>query len=799
MRTMKSNTTFLQPLTGKRFAFTLVELLVAMAITLVLMAALGKAFATIGRSMKQGRSEVTLSSKLRGISFRIRNDLRSRTVDARPPIKSASGRGYITYYEGPLTEHTWALYGADAVRRTDGGDVIASTDATFSTLSRSPTYREHSRFGDIDDYIAFTAEAPGDEWFTGKVPAFLVDDTAADPMEPRVIRSKFAEIITWASPRWAVDNNDLVTAGSTQGMPRYADENNDLIPDQVDLHQRVLLIRPDLNVQGTITGGTAIENFDTNYLRPIGGSGGPANVPTALQQIYPIGNTSGPYYSSYVDAASATNATATLQSHWLVGMAPVHHFFDLSLRRIIHPVTGEPTGYVAANSLNDLVQPHNRFAHVRYPGRYFGRGSFTNGYDYATSMPLLALAWNDSILTWNASDPRDPASAGAPSWFPTAYPFPNTINTNNNQRTPLFNGWLLPHFSLGDPSTPPASPALPESDQWLRSYLAGSDARWDRTGEDIIASNILSFDVKGFDGNAPVFLTSGLDGQPGQSGTNDDGAGASPNDIDRTVIAGAVPNAQVLTELGAVGSDDVLVRMSDIGIGPLMQTSILDARDANLYRAGTKVAPHQQMLASKGDFVDLMYPFLAGGAMEDLVSRSPAPANVPANLGAFCASDFSGYPLGSVQTAAPTPPATDAAITPLRRSGKMVHYGGGGVAFLQPCFDTWTDGYENDGFDQTDRLSGVVGSYPRRFGSVWVLYDPSATFGKQARLPLPPPPTRSAPPQSFSIDTGRFDPADPESSPPFVGDLPAISISVRVSDPATGQISEMTTVQSLID
>ncbi|MEZ6089740.1 MAG: hypothetical protein R3C05_17275 [Pirellulaceae bacterium] len=34
---------------------------------------------------------------------------------------------------------------------------------------------QDSKYGDVDDYIAFTAEAPGDSWFTGKVPAFYVD------------------------------------------------------------------------------------------------------------------------------------------------------------------------------------------------------------------------------------------------------------------------------------------------------------------------------------------------------------------------------------------------------------------------------------------------------------------------------------------------------------------------------------------------------------------------------------------------------------------------------------------------
>ena len=168
-----------------RRGFTLVELLIAMTITLLLMAGLAKTFAMIGNSIKQGRSKVTLSSKMRGISFRLRGDLRARTIDARPPASTEAGQGYFMYYEGPLTEQTFSLYGACPERTLTDGSVVypftnrddppatATSDARFFGTNAGPTYRLHSRLGDFDDYIAFTAEAPGDDWFTGKVPAYL--------------------------------------------------------------------------------------------------------------------------------------------------------------------------------------------------------------------------------------------------------------------------------------------------------------------------------------------------------------------------------------------------------------------------------------------------------------------------------------------------------------------------------------------------------------------------------------------------------------------------------------------------
>ncbi len=539
-----------------RHAFTLVELLIAMTITLMLMAALAKSFSAIGNSIKDGRSKVTLSSKLRGVSFRVRTDLRSRTVDAKPPISSQAGKGYFMCYEGPLTEHTFGLFGSEPTQTTPDGTIVRPGDALYGDLKNGPTYRRHARIGDFDDYIAFTAEAAGNDWFTGKVPAYLVDDSAADPMEPRVIRSKFAEIIIWASPKWQVDpaTNSLMTAAHPSAMPLYRDDDIDLVPDEIVLHQRTLLIRPDLNVRRTISYSNQALWFETNVLRPLVNTAtgepdiNPAKVPAALEQIYPIGipNTGSnpgppppPLYPNYAEANSATNNQLMLTSNWLVGMAPLHHFFDLSLRRIVHPSTGDPTEYVAANSLQDLVQPHNRFAHVRYPGRYMGRGNFSSTAstsDLATSMPLLALGWNDVILNWQgATDPRDtrtPPIATPPSWFPTGHPSPRTRNTASLP-SGLFNGWLLPHFELGDPNPPGSS----VGEQWQRGFLTTMDRRWDRTGEDVIASNVLAFDVRGFDRNAAVFLTGGRDGQPGVENVDDDGYGGS----DTTFVVTSLP------------------------------------------------------------------------------------------------------------------------------------------------------------------------------------------------------------------------------------------------------------------
>jgi type II secretory pathway pseudopilin PulG len=787
-------------------AFTLVELLIAMTITLLLMAALARSFGSISRSIEVGRSQVSLSGKLRGTSFRLRSDLASRTVDVKPPVSTQSGAGYFMYYEGPLTEQTFSLFGAEPTRRSTDGETEVPGNANYNDVESGPTYRRHSRFGDFDDYIAFTAEASGEEWFTGKVPAYLIEDglTGDAAMEPRVIRSKFAEIIIWAAPQWSVDpeSNDLdVAAHANGGMPLYEDVDNDLVPDRIVLHQRILLIRPDLNRRRAIPGG----NFSSNVLRPQNDSVNPFQIPPALHKIYPIGIDNplatgvdaSTLLPNYASVASLTDTPSMFACNWLTGMAPMHHFYDLSLRRVIHPQTGEPTGYVAANSLQDLVQPHNRFAHVRYPGRYFGRG--TSITDNATSMPLLALGWNDAILNWQGvDDPRGDNLTSAPAWLPTGHPSPRTLNTAgtgtvaDDSRSGLFNGWLLPHFELGDANPPGTS----GGDHWERNFLRQNfqDPRWDRSGEDVLQSNVLAFDIRVFDDNAPVFLTSGPDGAPGVAGVDDDLSAADGGTTDQTDNL----FGDARSELGAAGSDDVIVEVNDIAIYDVMGSAaagnerILHPLIASTF-AGDFIA-----LGSEGSFVDLAYPMLAGSPLRERLAASleagevSSPPNtavavnddVRDNFNLFMDSDFSMVPM-------PTPAVANS-LTPMKRSGKLVHFNTAGqICFFQPTYDTWTDSYEFDGFDQSPTINGSV-SGATQFGTTWLLNNlPTSVLPPIPRL------VAASPLQArLQVDTGRFIPEQPETEPPFPIDLSAISITVRMQD-ASGEMSQVRVVEAL--
>ncbi|MEM9644209.1 MAG: prepilin-type N-terminal cleavage/methylation domain-containing protein [Planctomycetota bacterium] len=434
--------------------FTLVEMLVAMAVTLLIMAALARSFGYVGQRVQSSRGEVNLSNQLRDIQMRMTEDLDGLTVTLDPMAPDDERQGYLVYHEGPVTDATSSLFRAFV----DGDGELKLND---------------SRYGDFDDYLAFTAVATGDNWFSGKVPRYLLDQREAasrgvsytlpnpsdSAFEPVVVRSKYAEIVYFVSPEYDVS--------SLPAAPAYVDSDGDTdfgvgnddqngIPDRMTIHRRVLLIRPDLNIQ------------------PVGG--GEARLP--IQVYQPTAPRSGPDVpfmraDDWPNATMTTvNANANRSQGWLYGMAGVHQQCDLSLRRVM-ATDGSFTAFVAANSLKSLTEPQNRFAHVRAPGGLVGGGSVI-----PSSMPILAL--DNPVALLNATT-VDGARIAPP--FSGAVVTPLTLN-----------GFIRPEFVLG----------------YDRAHFDVVGDAWglERSGEDVLTNNVLALDVRVYDQRAPVFTTS---------------------------------------------------------------------------------------------------------------------------------------------------------------------------------------------------------------------------------------------------------------------------------------------------
>ncbi|QDV67902.1 hypothetical protein Poly24_16070 [Rosistilla carotiformis] len=427
----------------KQRGFTLVEMLIAMTVTLLIMAGLAQTFSVIGTRIRETTVEVGLSTKLRGVAMQLRNDLEYRTVQ-NISFDRGQEDGYFVYYEGPVADVTTSV----AIGREDV-----------------------SKWGDFDDYIAFTAQAPPGAYFTGSVPKFIADGTGTD-MTPVTIRSEYAEIIYWIGPTY----NETGGAFSIDTIPPLPVSGTlptaVPVPNRLQLHRRVLLIRPDLN-NNTMSWGEP-------YLQ----------LPAAYQ------------------AGAWANNIAT--AGWLTGMAKIHQMCDLSVSRITQSALSGSIGWdqprteIRANSLKDLSRPENRFAHVRMPLPTTGVAKST--------LPLLAMG-NPSAL----SALPTPAASGVarantnPAW---AFGSPH-----------LLQGFLLPDFALGLKQEYQVPQTAADLTSQTTTYGYAMPAGWggDRRGEDVVLDDMLGFDVKLFDRSTALVMLPGDDGNPGNNQT---GAGS---------------------------------------------------------------------------------------------------------------------------------------------------------------------------------------------------------------------------------------------------------------------------------
>jgi len=101
-----------------RRGFTLIEVLMATALTALLMVGVVEMFAAVGDSVNASRSILELSARLRTVQSRMQMDLEGMTVTMLPPRPPEGNEGYAEFREGPTgTSHESRL--AFAARLND--------------------------------------------------------------------------------------------------------------------------------------------------------------------------------------------------------------------------------------------------------------------------------------------------------------------------------------------------------------------------------------------------------------------------------------------------------------------------------------------------------------------------------------------------------------------------------------------------------------------------------------------------------------------------------------------------------
>ena len=89
-----------------RSGMTLVEMLVAMAATLLLMSVVAQLFGVLGRTVSASTNTQEMNAALRSATRLLRQDLDGITVDPSPPVRADEDRGYLEIIEGSAKDGT---------------------------------------------------------------------------------------------------------------------------------------------------------------------------------------------------------------------------------------------------------------------------------------------------------------------------------------------------------------------------------------------------------------------------------------------------------------------------------------------------------------------------------------------------------------------------------------------------------------------------------------------------------------------------------------------------------------------
>ncbi|MDX1948075.1 MAG: prepilin-type N-terminal cleavage/methylation domain-containing protein [Pirellulaceae bacterium] len=328
-----------------RRAFTLIEMLIAMALTLILVYAIAEFYAYVGDIVKDGRAMIAVASELRGVTQRLTSDLDIVTEGGDPWIEDL--RGYIEYREGAgsdldtigngqlnISEDLDGDGNLDGAEDANGNGVLDSgedadgdgkldvnedfngngsldvgLDLNGNGINDFVENNVSTTTGDIDDVLCFTIRstfeplvAHGFDVDTSGLP--MLTPGSQDPLSlpPAPPWYGYTAEVAWWTSFEDLNGNNLWDLGEVR-----------------TLHRRQLVIRPDLNV---------VHGNDSNYTLPYF-----FRIPIA--GLVPGNPTAGTIYESL-------------------------QYCDVSLR-----FDGVRNGYMyfMANSLDDLRTRQNRFLH----------------------------------------------------------------------------------------------------------------------------------------------------------------------------------------------------------------------------------------------------------------------------------------------------------------------------------------------------------------------------------------------------------------------------------------------------
>lgn len=463
-----------QPL-APRSAFTLVEMLVAMAITLVMMAAVVTLFANVSNSVRNRRATIEMSSQIRHVRNVLQQDLLGATCPGLTWQRPESNHGYIELIEGPYREGNASIL-VDAKPNdsppknwppTPHNPEIDHTTSILPSgnlpMADSKWITDGSGLGDADDILMLTVRNEH-EPFVGRMPE-ISNGTVANfaGWQSKTVESPLAEVV-W----FAIENPGYTDATLTSDptADRFFGE-----PGMRTIYRRTLLIAPWVNPYpgDTFNDGNGTFKPEPGLVRLLPSTVGQADVDQALA------------------------ALVAFQDR-----------YDLSVRVEYDPKIQR--WKIMANTLSDLTKRENRFGHYGFrPGateRQFPYAITSAGSGYSGSSANVRFVMDPDN---GFSPPSNAAQAQANILNGSVATYSVDSANYSDPHDRRYPVRPFAHVDGPAPAIATAQAMLNDAGEVVR-VVHGPVPLWgSRRGEDVMLTDALGFDLRVFDPGAPIF------------------------------------------------------------------------------------------------------------------------------------------------------------------------------------------------------------------------------------------------------------------------------------------------------
>ena len=464
-------------LRNRRVGLTLVEMLVAMALTLLMMAAVVSIFANVSTSVTHRRATIEMSGQVRHVRGVLQRDLAGATCPGVTWQRQDSNHGYIEVIEGPHCDFDPSIW----LRDTDTNGVPDPVDSeqllldestlpssnlkilpgsdTNTTIANSKT--DGGGLGDWDDVLMLTVRNES-EPFKGRVPntASLTGTNSFGFADNNLwsaenIESTLAEVV-W----FAVENPVEVDGISTFALGE---------PGFRTIYRRALLIAPHLNYRFQIPGAAGNKITGPGVVRVLGD-----NI-------------------DRLDGDDVRQAIASLIAF--------QERYDLSVRLAWNPTLGVDGRWtIVANSLADLTKRENRYEHF---GPVFNSSR-------SRQFPFTAISAGSNIMAGDGvSLVLDPELDSALSPTPPGGEVAAEVGRAGTalKLTSLGIDYLSRPYAYVASSTnaPMTARAIRDESNRIVAFTTGlAPLGGARRGEDIMLTGALAFDLRVYDPKAPL-------------------------------------------------------------------------------------------------------------------------------------------------------------------------------------------------------------------------------------------------------------------------------------------------------